>query len=305
MVQLPSGEIVTAYKPNGSSVASAIQIRSPFTGEIIKTLMGHTAPLLAFAYLSSDGILASAGDDKKISLWNITTGTQIKSWVPYTYALDKVTHLVALPNGDLMSLGENSYEPNIKVWDPENNFELKSVISVTSQASRAMVLLNNGYFASGSNYGFVYILNPYDELGLRSVVKIIPRAHSAIVHTIVALPNGDFATSGNDKFVKIWNGEDYSLKKVVTSEIECFELIALPFDHLACGSERNIFVWNLSNGQLVQTLVGHETPVFGLALLTNGELASSSQEAIKLWRICINFFLRTTIFLFLKIEILN
>lgn len=78
---------------------------------------------------------------------------------------------------------------------------------------------------------------------------------------------------------------DYTLKRNVTNQIECFELVSLAFNHLACGSETDIFVWNLGTGQLVQTLVGHNTPVTGLTLLRNGELASVSENAIIIWDI--------------------
>lgn len=266
---MPSGEVVTGFGPND------VQIRNPYTGEIRLNLTGHSNHLYPFVYLPKSDILASGSYDRTIKLWNWRTGELIKSWISYN---DFVLKLIVLPNGDLVSAG-GWYDPTIKVWSAANNFELSRIIQLQKNASPGLVLLKNGYLAIGDSVpGNLFIVNPNND----SIVKKIENAHTVEYWTMIELENGDIATSGYENSVKIWSGSDYSLKRVVTSNTACHELASLPNNHLACGSGNDIYIWNLNNGDLVKNLTGHTSRVFGLVMLKNGELASSS-ESIKLW----------------------
>lgn len=50
-----------------------IKLWSPFTGQIIRTLEGHTEGLNDVAWSSDSAFLASASDDKTVRIWNVDT----------------------------------------------------------------------------------------------------------------------------------------------------------------------------------------------------------------------------------------
>ncbi len=60
-------------------------------------------------------------------------------------------------------------------------------------------------------------------------------------------------------------------------------MILLPNGYLASCADNTIKIWNVSNGSLIKTLLGHTTNVISLVILKNGDLASSSNQEIKIW----------------------
>lgn len=59
---------------HGSGVTAAdklIKVWSVLTGQILKTLEGHTEGLSDVAWSSDSAFLASASDDKTVKVWNV------------------------------------------------------------------------------------------------------------------------------------------------------------------------------------------------------------------------------------------
>jgi WD40 repeat protein len=105
---------------------------------------------------------------------------------------------------------------------------------------------------------------------------------------IVLLNNDSFATI--DLFVKIiriWNVKTKAeIKQLRAWSLFSWSLAALRDDILACGKlNDNIEVWNhTGSGRLVKNLTGHSNLIYDLVTLTNGNLASSSDDkTIRLW----------------------
>lgn len=68
-----------------------------------------------------------------------------------------------------------------------------------------------------------------------------------------------------------------------TAAIEILK--TLTDNRLASGSDdTTVKIWNTTNGYLIETLYGHQEPVFGLDQLKNGYLCSGSYDlSIKVW----------------------
>ena len=56
--------------------ATMIKVWSPFTGELIRNLSGHTKGLSDISWLSNRTYLASASDDTNTRIWNVETARQ-------------------------------------------------------------------------------------------------------------------------------------------------------------------------------------------------------------------------------------
>ena len=73
-------------------------------------------------------------------------------------------------------------------------------------------------------------------------------------------------------------------------------LSVLQNGELANGSNQEIKIWNAANGTLKWTLKGHTSYVNALAVLQNGDLASSSGDTtIKIWNATDGILKRTLI----------
>ena len=151
-------------------------------------------------------------------------------------------------------------------------------------------------------------------------------AHSSAISRFKLLPNGLMASASPDNNVKIWNTKTWSLIRNYTEHTDStYGLEYILNDKIASGSYTiNIWkistgqtlkiinvgylvlalqlltngllasgdssglvkLWNVTNGELVQTLQGHTGNVNDLVLINDLVLASSSDDrTIRLWNI--------------------
>jgi hypothetical protein len=101
----PDGRyLATADRNGGVEVWEAAAEPKPFN-----TLPGHKVACTALAFMP--GVLASASEDGKVSLWNVKEGTEIRSWNAHGGGVLCVDFT---PDGRLVSCGRDKVA---KVWD--------------------------------------------------------------------------------------------------------------------------------------------------------------------------------------------
>lgn len=275
LFKFPSGEIAVfgSYK---------IEILNPYTGNVVKTLL-QTGDCSSLAYIRNKEVLVSTSGNT-ITLWNLTNSEPIKSWEPNRY---NVQGLYILANGDLINSGADYYRP-IKIWDTKDDFVIKKAISINGLTScQIKSLLPNGNLViSDPVQATTYVVDPNNNWAIIKMFNPhIKYLYLPYLHDVLAFTNGDFATSGSDNNVKIWSGKDYSLKRILTNVTACYKMINLPNNHLACGSDLDVHIFNLETGENVKTLYGDNGQVLGLTLLDSGELATlwSYDNKLKIW----------------------
>ena len=280
MYQIPSGEILISVLNT-----KLFQIRNPYTGEIIRNLTGYGGTPESFAYLPKQGVLASASSasryyNRKIEIWNITNGDLIKTinsdYIQYKH------YLFVSPNGLLASFSGAYNYITLKIFNPDNNFELEKDFKYDPfNGITGIAFLKDGNIAisdASNPEGNILILNPNNGTAVRK----ISNAHSRGIYSIAAKPNGDIITS-SDNGIKIWSGSDYSLKKLILIENACFSLLVLPIDYLACGTYNYTLIWDINTGEIKQRLIADGAAVSDLFLLKNGELVTGGYYSMEVW----------------------
>ena len=109
LVVLPDGRLASA------SADKTIRLWNTTTGELCKTLIGHTDWVGSLVVLP-DGRLASGSADNTIRLWNTTTGESFKTLTGHTYC---VWSLVVLQDGTLASA---SNDKTIRLWNTDTDY---------------------------------------------------------------------------------------------------------------------------------------------------------------------------------------
>ena len=118
----PDGKyLATADRNGGVEVWEAGAEPKPFN-----TLAGHKVSCTALAFMP--GVLASASEDGKVSLWNVKEGTEIRSWAAHAGG---VLWVDFTPDGRLVSCGRDKIA---KVWDTSG----KQIVATEAFADLAL-----------------------------------------------------------------------------------------------------------------------------------------------------------------------
>ncbi len=113
--------------------------------------------------------------------------------------------------------------------------------------------------------------------------------HRSEIRTVAITPNGrTIVTAGEDRQIKVWNGQTGSLEQTLSGHQETIKTVAISADGntiVSSGNDRQIKIWNRRTGQLERTLKGHEEEVNSIALNLYGNIIVSGggDRQIKVW----------------------
>ena len=107
-----------AFSPDTQILASGsedntIKIWQPGTGNIIRTLEGHSGGVYSLAITSDNKILVSGSEDQTIKLWEIETGEEICTLTGHT----GIIYSIAI-SPDNQTIVSGSQDGTIKIWRP-------------------------------------------------------------------------------------------------------------------------------------------------------------------------------------------
>jgi hypothetical protein len=230
------------------------------------TLTGHTERVSCLAVLS-ENLLASGSWDKRINIWDMSTGKCLRDLREHT---SLVLGLAVLPK-DGGQLASCSADQTIKIWQISTGECLQTLKGHTGPVCCLAVLVDDETgcrLASGSSDETIKI---WDFLSGEFVMTRELKGHTGLVACLGVLKGSQqlLASGGCDGTIKIWqtsNGECLSTLKGHTKPVWC--LCVLNESRLASGSgDKSIKIWQISTGECLQTLYGHSGSLLDLKLL--------------------------------------
>jgi WD40 repeat protein len=281
-----------ALSNNGKMIASGsecgnILVWDVETGEIIKTLVGHTLTSMDVAFHPQDLLLASSSCDTSIKLWDLTTGECIRTLAEHTQFAFSVNFN---PLGD--QLVSSSFDTSIKIWDVASGLCLQTM----QEHSRATV---EAFFSPDGRQ----IISASQDLTLRiweqlqcniwQCTKVLS-GHRNNIWSIALDSKGRKLASGDlNGVLKIWDMKSLQCSRTLLSESRAFRALAFhPTGDLLVSSreDRQIYLWNINNGNCLSKTTAHQMAVWKITFLSEGQLlASCSMDGtIKLWNVVKN-----------------
>lgn len=299
-------DIVTAvaFSPDGKILASAsddlsILLWNPATMEQLgPPLLGHqldpeedgwffTGQITSLAFSPDGQILASAGRDKTIRLWDLSNGEQIGE--PLIGHTDWVSSVAFSPDGKY--LASAGWDAIINLWNPKTGEQLGTSLTGHTELISSVSFSPDGeILASGSFDGSIILWNPNTGEQITSVLS--DDDWSDPIRDIAFSPDGksfasvtcagwiDGICMGNA--IGFWDsatGE--SLDKIFSSTV--WNIIDIDFSpdgkYIVSGNESGpIQIWEVETGRLMVEPynTGRNNYVIGLNFSPTGSLLASA-----------------------------
>jgi len=213
----------------------------------------------------------------EFTLWDVTTGKQIKSFSDRPEHLNILSSFVISPDGKQILSG--SYKA-IKLWDVATG----KLIGVTNES-------DNYFFSLVVSQDGKQIFSGSDDKTIRiwDGKKHKLRGHSKAVKSVALSPDEKQILSGSDdKTLKLW---DNTTRKVIrTFKGHTGNVCSVAFSPdgkqiISGSSDKTIKLWDTATGQEIKTFSGHKASVFSVAFSPDGKkiLSGSDDKTIKLW----------------------
>ena len=220
----------------------------------------------------------------KIKIWNDDGNLTQTLSGPNSF----VQSLKLLPNGNLIS---GSFDGTMIIWNLTNGPKAFEWLPNAAHSSSifAFEVINEFTVASASRDAFIKFWNFLNGSLINSITNPNGGISSLLLLSNGSLLSGDEA--GNH-LIRIWNvtsASSLGSLSAHTNSVNALELITSEI--LASGSlDHNIFIWNLTNGNILKTLIASMSAgVFSLKRLTDITFVSGCDDKnIYLWDLSLN-----------------
>jgi WD40 repeat protein len=252
-----------------------------------EVLNGHSDYVRAVAFSTNGNVLASGSDDETIKLWDVQTGSLIRTLTGHT---DYVMAVAFSPDGEMLASGADYYDGSVKLWYYQTG-ELIGTLPYSTNGVYSLAFSPDGkWLALGCANHDVRLWNT--QTGGTALLS----GHIRSVNAVAFSPDSKKLASGDDhEDIKIWDVQNLTLIKTLSPSSNGGHVDSLAFSPdsytgniLAAGyGGSTIKIWNVQYASIIRELSGHSEGVLSVSYSTDGNtLASGSKDnTIKLWDI--------------------
>jgi WD40 repeat protein len=235
-------------------------------------------PVITTLSLHASGLLAAAGDDHIIRVWDVSKGTMVQRLDAHT---DWVRSIAYSPKADILATSGN--DKTIVFWNALTGEKQKDFVE-HPQAVAIIAFSADGKFLAAT--GFEDKVRVYDVTLGKLVMEFEGTCRD--MRALAFSPNHKYlAAGGRNGTVRVWSLAD---EKVVLEDTEHTQRIrSVEFSPdgtllASCGEDRQIVVRNVATGDAPVKLPRRPCKVLSMAFYGNKQLATGgSDNLIRLW----------------------
>ncbi|MBD2362563.1 serine/threonine protein kinase [Anabaena minutissima FACHB-250] len=279
-----------ALSPKGDILACAagslIHLYSSTTGELLRTLTGHSGIVRSIA-ISSDGqLLASYSDEDSIRLWDVATGRTIRTFTGHS----GMSSLAFSNDGQFLASGDGYA---IRLWDVATGRTIRTFTrphpSNIVGAYLTIAISSDGQLlASCSDHKTIRLWDVATGRKIRTFT-----GHSDRVYPVAISRDGQLlASCMDDRTIKLWDVATGREIRTFTGHFNRLYSVAISSNGqllASCMDDRTIKLWDVATGREIRTFTGHSGIVRSIAISSDGQLLASigggykCDNTIKLW----------------------
>lgn len=232
-------------------------------------LTGHGAPVSGACAVAVDDhriLLATAGEDRTVRLWDPATGTQVRTLTGHTASVTAVRTLAIAGRTVLATAG---MDRTVRIWDPATGVHLRTCQGHRYGVTGLCTLTADGrtLLVSTSDDRTARIWDPATGRCLRTLTGHTSEVTAACAVTLGGrdLP----VTASQDRTIRLWDPDTGACLHTFAGHTEGARghsrrvtgVCALTVDGRALlastSRDRTIRLWDLATGACLHTLTGH------------------------------------------------
>ena len=260
----------------------------------VRILAASHQPVSSLMFSPDGQVLAAAGGDRTIGLWDVASGTELRSLQAHAGA---VRTIAFSPAGDwLASAGDDKL---IKLWkpkasgpgdseDPAGDGQAVHTLTLTGYAGypTCLAFAPGGLtLAAGTSAGRIELWETNTGRKTRSFGGSAKR-----INALAFAPDGtSLATGGDDNAVTLWSAAEARPLRALTGHVSFVEAVEFTSDgrRVISGSrDQTIKVWAVVTGAVLLSL-SYPAPVDTVAVSPDGDTVAAAGRTggIKLWNL--------------------
>lgn len=220
--------------------------------KLLSTLIGHTEPVTAVAFVPKSDCVLTASSDKTLKLWRPTNEPEIRSALSSVIAHEKEINSVAVSfDGKLVATG--SQDKTAKLWKIENNIlsSVRSFIGHKRGVSSVAFSPVERVLVSASSDKSVRIWSIDDG----SCLSTFTEFSSPVFCTMFSFNGLQIITgesSGTIKVLRVKTGAPDFINDSAHSQRICGLTYNNNYDILTCGEDGRLCIWNDNTEEMEQ-----------------------------------------------------
>ena len=267
---------------SGSDDHTAILYQT-FDWTPIRTLTGHSDAIESVAFSPNSTRLATGSLDQTVRIWNVGDGGLF-----FTMMHGSPVYSVAFAPDD-GRVASGAFDKTIKLWNPVKGTLIYTLFGQAGTVLSLAFSPDSRTLASGSWYPGFAIRLWGDPQGARLPFVTF---HSGPIKDLIITPDHQLISAA-DTTLRFWNESVGRPRRTFVADTNVNALAVSPNGQLLAmpGPNHTVSVRRISDGMLIQTLVGHTDDITGLAFSHNGQLLASGaffngvNDRIKLWSV--------------------
>jgi DNA-binding beta-propeller fold protein YncE len=242
-------------------------------------IKGHDALVYSIAFSPDGKVLASAGFDSIVKLWEFPAGKLQRDLKGHTGAVYCVAY-----SKDGTMLASASLDKTIRLWNPADGKPIRELKGHTDIVDSVAWSPDGKLLASGSGDKSVRLWNPEDGKETKKL-----GSHAKSVYAVAFSPDGKYLASGGaDNLVKVYDvAAAKELKQLKGHEDPVTGLLftADSKSIVSISQDRTVRIWDVEAGKETKKLGPTEDDLYGIALSPDGKAVATSGYAgwVKVW----------------------
>ena len=260
-------------------LSSRFQSLTPAGGPLRQILVGHGAPVNAVAFLAAGARALSASFDRKLRLWDVSTGETLRILEGHTGSVNSVA---ILPDGNRAVSG--SHDRTLRLWDLTTGDSLRLLRGHFGSVRAVAVLADARLALSGASDNTLRLWDLTTGETLRTL-----DGHTRGVIAMTVLADSRHALSGSyDNTLRLWDLSSGECVRTLDGHYSFVTSLAGLADGrhaLSSSSDDTLRLWDLATGETLKTLSGHAGPLRAVVVLADGDhaLSGAYDGELRLW----------------------